>query len=340
MKNLKSIFLCVFVTAAVAVMGAAPAWCASGPITLRIGHVVTEDGGEHLGSLKFAELLDKKSKGMIKLQIFPNGQVGQNREMVESLQSGALDMALPALPGLGGFTQATRVFDLFYLFNDRKDAEKVLDGAVGQSVAKSVEGSGIKIISWWSQGFRESTSNREFRTPDQLKGLKIRVMENPLHIEAWNMLGASAIPMAFSEVLTSLQQGVLDAQENPYQNIVHSGFDTVQKFVIETGHLYGPLPVVYSKVNWEKLTPEQQKIIMEAVEETKVWQREKQEEINAGLKQAILKKGKTKIIELTPAEKEAFRAKLTPLYKKHAPQMNGYVEAIYKELGREVNYNK
>ena len=337
MKSMKSFVLCLFVASTLVVSSVAAGLCAD-PLVLRIGHVVTEEGGEHLGSLKLAELLDKKSNGMIKLQIFPNGQVGQNREMVESLQGGALDMALPALPGLGGFTQATRVFDLFYLFSNRKEAEKVLDGEVGQDVAKSVESAGIKIISWWSQGFRETTSNRVFKTPQELKGLKIRVMENPLHIEAWNMLGASAIPMAFSEVLTSLQQGVLDAQENPYQNIVNSGFDTVQKYVIETGHLYGPLPLVYSKANWDKLTAEQQKIILEAAEETKIWQREKQEEINSSLKQAIIKKGKTQVIPLSDTEKEAFRKMLTPLYKKHAPQMNGYVEKIYKELGRPMPF--
>ena len=338
MKRVKSAVFCLFVASALVVSSAAAGLCAEKPLILRIGHVVTEDGGEHLGSLKLGELLDKKSNGMIKLQIFPNGQVGQNREMVESLQGGALDMALPALPGLGGFTQATRVFDLFYLFSNRTEAEKVLDGEVGQDVAKSVETAGIKIISWWSQGFRETTSNRAFKTPQELKGLKIRVMENPLHIEAWNTLGASAIPMAFSEVLTSLQQGVLDAQENPYQNIVNSGFDTVQKFVIETGHLYGPLPLVYSKVNWDKLTPEQQKIIQEAADETKIWQREKQEEINNSLKQAIIEKGKTQIIELSDVEKDEFRKMLTPLYQKHAPQMGGYVEKIYKELGRTVPF--
>ena len=117
-------------------------------LTLSIGHVVTEEGGEHLGSLKFAELLEKKSEGSIKLKVFPNGQVGQNREMVESLQAGALDMALPALPALGGFTDATKVFDLFYLFDDRKQAEKILDGSVGKDVAAAMESSGIKIFSW------------------------------------------------------------------------------------------------------------------------------------------------------------------------------------------------
>ena len=329
--------LCVAVAAA-ALLGAASVSFAADVLKLKIGHVVTETGGEHLGSVKFAELLDKKSGGKIQLQIFPNGQIGGNREMIESMQVGALDMALPALPALGGFTDKTKVFDLFYLFDDNKQAEKVLDGPVGQEVAKAVETANIKIISWWTQGFRETTANREIRKPADLKGLKIRVMENPLHIEAWNTLGASAIPMAFSEVLTSLQQGVLDAQENPYQNIVNSGFHTVQKFIIETHHLYGPLPVVVSKIVWDKLTAEQQKIILEAAEETKVWQRAKQDEINNKLKADIQKTGKNVIIELTPEQKNEFRQKLAPLYKKYAPQMNGIVEKIYKELGRTIDY--
>ena len=329
--------LCVAVAAA-ALLGAASVSFAADVLKLKIGHVVTETGGEHLGSVKFAELLDKKSGGTIQLQIFPNGQIGGNREMIESMQVGALDMALPALPALGGFTDKTKVFDLFYLFDDNKQAEKVLDGPVGQDVAKAVEAANIKIISWWTQGFRETTANREIRKPADLKGLKIRVMENPLHIEAWNTLGASAIPMAFSEVLTSLQQGVLDAQENPYQNIVNSGFHTVQKYIIETHHLYGPLPVVVSKVVWDKLAPEQQKIILEAAEETKVWQRAKQDEINNKLKADIQKTGKNVIIELTPEQKNEFRQKLAPLYKKYAPQMNGIVEKIYKELGRTIDY--
>ncbi len=315
-----------------------PVWAASDVLTLRIGHVVTEEGGEHLGSLKFAEVLDDKSGGKIKLEIYPNGQMGGNREMIESLQFGALDMALPALPALGGFTDKTKVFDLLYLFNDREEAEKVLDGPVGQGMSKAVESAGLKIISWWSQGFREMTVNREIRSPEDLKGIKIRVMENPLHIEGWNTLGASAIPMAFSEVLTSLQQGVLDAQENPYQNIYNSGFHRVQKYIIETDHLYGPLPVVFSKVNWDKLTPEQQEIILEAVEETKLWQREKQEEINNAIKEEILSDGSNVIITLTPEQKGEFRKKILPLYSKHAPEMNGVLEQIYEELGRKVDF--
>ncbi len=321
------------------VFACVPAFAASEkPLTLRIAHVVTEKGGEHLGSLKLKEILEKKSGGKIIVEVYPNGSMGQNREMIESMQAGALDMALPALPALGGFTDATKVFDLLYLFNNRKEAEKVLDGEVGKAVAKSVEKSGVKIISWWSQGFRESTTNRKFEKPEDLKGLKIRVMDNPLHIEAWNTLGASAIPMAFSEVLTSLQQGVLDAQENPYQNIVQSGFDKVQKYIIETGHLYGPLPLVFSKKVWDKLTPEQQKMIQEAADETKIYEREAQEKINKDLRDGILKSKTSTIVSLTAAQKNEFRAKLLPLYKKHAAETNGLLEKIYIQLGRKVDF--
>ncbi|MBU2514666.1 TRAP transporter substrate-binding protein [bacterium] len=315
-----------------------PILAASDVLTLQLGHVVTEVGGEHLGSIKLGELLEKKSGGKIKLQIYPNGQMGGNREMLESLQFGALDMALPALPALGGFTDKTRVFDLLYLFNNREEAEKILDGPIGTEIAKAVESADIKIISWWSQGFRQMTSNRNIRSLSDLKGVKIRVMENPLHIQGWNTMGASAIPMAFSEVLTSLQQGVLDAQENPYQNIKNSGFHRVQKYIIETNHLYGPLPVVFSKVNWNKLTRQQQKIIMEAVEETKTWQREKQEEINSQIKKEILSEGNNVIIELTADKRKEFRKKIIPLYSKHAPGMNGILEKIYGELGRKVDF--
>ena len=338
MKKYRSAFLVFVLVTAMAVLAVAPAFAAAKPLVLRIGHVVTEKGGEQLGAVKLKELIEKASKGTIKVEIFPNGQMGQNREMIESMQSGALDMALPALPALGGFTDATKVFDLLYLFNNRKEAEKVLDGPVGQKVAKSVEKSGIKIISWWSQGFRETTSNKKFTKPSELKGIKIRVMDNPLHIEAWNTLGASAIPMAFSEVLTSLQQGVLDAQENPYQNIVQSGFEKVQKFIIETDHLYGPLPLVYSKKNWDKLTPDQQKLIQKCADEAKVYQREAQEKLNAGLRAGLMKSKTSKFIALKPAEKAAFRAKLLPLYKKHAGETHGLLEAIYKQLGRKVDF--
>ena len=144
-------------------------------------------------------------------------------------------------------------------------------------------------------------------------------MDNPLHIEAWNTLGASAIPMAFSEVLTSLQQGVLDAQENPYQNIVQSGFDKVQKYIIETGHLYGPLPLVFSLKIWNKLTPEQQKMLQEAANETKTWQREEQEKINTKLRDGIMKSKTSEVIQLSDAQKNEFRKMLLPVYKKHAP---------------------
>lgn len=333
----KSLFV-TFVALLSTIILAASAVAAPKPMILRIGHVVTEDGIEQLASLKFKEILEKRSDGTIRVEIYPNGQMGQNRELIESMQAGVLDAGLPALPALGGFTDATKVFDLLYLFNNRKEAEKILDGPIGKKVEEEVKKSGVMILSWWSQGFREATSNRKFTSPSELKGLKIRVMDNPLHIEAWNTLGASAIPMAFSEVLTSLQQGVLDAQENPYQNIVQSGFDKVQKYIIETDHLYGPLPLVFSVRIWDKLTPEQQQMLKEAADETKIWAREECERVNSNLREGIINSKTSEVIQLTDEQKNEFRKQLIPMYKKYAPSLNGMLEEIYKELGREVDF--
>jgi len=316
-----------------------PGIAADKPLVLRIGHVVTEKGVEHLASVRLAEILEEKSNGSIKLEIYPNAQLGGNREMLESLQAGVMDFALPALPALGGFTKGTRVFDLPYLFENDEEAEKVLDGPVGEKVAASVEPAGLKIMAWWSQGWRNLTTNdTSVKVPEDVKGLKIRVMENPLHIAHWNMLGASAIPMAFSEVLTSLQQGVLDAQENPYQNIKQSGFDEVQDYIIETRHIYGPLPVVMSKMTWDRLNDDQKVIILSAMQESVSEARQICKDINNGIKENILNSGGTKIIELNEDERYAFKEKVLPLYKESAPELNGLLEEIYEELGKEVDW--
>ena len=298
--------------------------------TIKLAHVVNEKDPYHITALKYKEVVEAKSQGKIKVEVYPNASLGDERALIEGMQMGTVHAGVITNGPIGNFLPELAVFEMPFLFASEAEVYKVLDGPVGQKMLAQFDKINLKGLAFAERGFRNLTnSKRPVRTPADVAGLKIRVMENPLHIEAWNSLGASAIPMAFSEVLTSLQQGVLDAQENPYQNIVNSGFHTVQKFIIETHHLYGPLPVVVSKIVWDKLTAEQQKIILEAAEETKVWQRAKQDEINNKLKADIQKTGKNVIIELTPEQKNEFRQKLAPLYKKYAPQMNGIVEKIY-----------
>lgn len=159
-----------------------------------------------------------------------------------------------------------------------------------------------------------------------MKGLKIRVMENPLHIAHFKALGASPVPIAYSEILSSLQQGVVDGQENPYMNIKLSGFYEVQKYIIETGHVYDPIPILISKPIWDSLTPQQQQWLKEAAIEGREHERELTRKMDAEIKDDLKSNGRNVVIELTPEQKAQFRLAVEPVYKEWAPKYNWMVE--------------
>lgn len=300
-----------------------------GVLVLRLGHVVDDKSGIQVGAEKMAEILAEKSGGKIKLEIYPHSQLGGNREMLESLQAGVLEMQAPAVAFLGGFNELTKILDLPYLFKNNEAAEYVLDGDVGKEILAALQDSGFVGLGWWTQGWRHlTTSKRAVHKPEDMKGLKIRVMENALHIEHFKALGASPIPMAYSEVLTSLQQGVIDGQENPYQNIKQAGFFEVQQYIIETGHIYDPIPVLFSKALWDNLTADQQKIISEAAMEATRYQRDYTYNLEAGIRKEILKGGKNTVIQLTPEERAEFLKAVQPVFEKHSEQFGEYVKRI------------
>lgn len=299
-------------------------------VVLKLGHVVAEKTALDEGAKHFAKLVEEKSNGEIVVEVYPNSALGDNRSMLEGLQLGTLEMMSPALAPLAGFTDKTLIFDLPYLFKNNAAAEAVLDGEVGQQVLKDLERSGFIGLTWWTQSWRHlTTGDREVRKPADMKGIKIRVMENPLHIAHFNTLGASAIPMAFSEVFTSLQQGVIDGQENPYANIKLSAFGEVQKYIIETGHIYDPIPVLISKIAWDKLSPEHQKIIQEAATEGARWQRDYAEKQDDEIRKEYQNSGKNVVIQLTEEERQAFFDAVQPVYKE-------YEDKIGKDLIQKV----
>lgn len=293
---------------------------------LRFGHVVHEGSSLHQGALKAAELIEEKSNGKMKMEVFANSALGGNREMLEMLQAGTLEAMSPALAFLAGFTDAAMLMDLPYLIVNEKHGEMVLDGEIGQEMLDRLEEVGMKGICWWFQGWRHVTANREIRKPEDMKGLKIRVMENPLHMGHFQALGASAIPMAYAEVLPSLQQGVIDAQENPYSNIAQAGFYEVQEYIIETKHLYDPLPVVFSRAAWDRLSEEEQKIVEEAFLEAQAYQRELTKQLDDEVKEQL--KETNTIIELSVEDRQKFFDAVQPLYEEWQDKIG--VEKIEK----------
>ena len=328
MKRLNLLLLALTVLTCTPVSSAL---AAEKPVVLKISNQVSETTALNISLVHMAELLDKKSGGTMKMEVFPSGQLGNNRELLEQLQSGLLEMQAPSMGPLAGFNEAGVFLDMPFLFKDDASAEKILDGEVGDYIFAELEKSNYIGLAWWTQGWRHlTTGKREVREPEDMKGLKIRVMENPLHMALFRAMGASPVPIAYSEILSSLQQGVVDGQENPYMNIKLSGFYEVQKFIIETGHVYDPIPILVSKPIWDKLTDQQKAWLKEAAIEGRDHQRDLTRKMDADIKAELIKLDRNVIIELTPEQKQRFRKAMDPVYKEWSPKFNGILEKIDK----------
>ena len=176
-------------------------------------------------------------------------------------------------------------------------------------------------MAWLATGWRHVTANKEIHKPEDMKGLKIRVMENQMHIDHFNALGASAVPMAFSELYTALQNGTMDAQENPFANIDGNRLYEVQKYIIKTGHIYDTSPLLASKTWWDSLSESDQKLIRECVNEMVTYERELSASNEAELEEKIGNNGTNVVITLTDEERQAFKDAAQPVYDKYGPEI-------------------
>jgi tripartite ATP-independent transporter DctP family solute receptor len=258
---------------------------------IKAGHGAQAGHPTQFGLLKFGELVAAKTGGKVKVEVYPDRQLGEEREMVEGLQLGTVDMAVVSTGPLAAFVPQTGVLDLPFLFKNSDHAYKVLDGEVGQDLLKRMDAKSIIGLAWWENGWRHLTTKKSIKAPDDLKGVKLRTMQNPVHIAAFKEIGAAPIPMAWGEVFTSLGQGVIDAQENPVTVIYTNSLWEVQKYLTLTGHVYGPHVVMFSKAVWDKLPADQQKAVREAVVEATAFQRETSQKLEREQLEELKKKG-------------------------------------------------
>ena len=280
-------------------------------INIKIGHGIPEDTAMHQAWVKFKEIVEEKSGGKIKVAIYPNQQLGGDRELTEAVQMGNVTMTAPSSAPLANFCKEFYVLDYPFLFENRETVYRVLDGEAGTALLEALSGTGIKGLAFWENGFRNITSNKPIRTPDDLKGLKIRTMENELHIAAWQMLGANPTPLAFGELYTALQQKTVDAQENPFELIYNNKFYEVQKYATKTRHIYSPYVIIMNEEFYNNLSPEYQKLITDAIKECTGYQRQIAEANEKRFEEAI--KQKTEIIELSESELSQFKEKVAPI---------------------------
>ena len=251
----------------------ASAALAADKIVLKFGHLADEKNTWHLGALKFKELVEKNSGGRIEVKIYPNEQLGKEKDLVTSIQTGTADM------GIFGETLTTFGADktIFmatpYLLRDAAHLHKVAGGEMGKEIeAQVLEKAKLRVLGYMERGPRELTSSRAVKTPDDLKGMKIRLPNDPIFLAAWEALGAKPIPMAFSEVFTSLQQGTIEGQENPYALIASAHFYEVQKFLNKTSHVRGWIYVCIGEKRFASLPDDLKKVVLDAGKEMQAYE--------------------------------------------------------------------
>jgi len=291
-------------------LGAGAAAQAQTPMKISIS--VGQNSHQGVGIDVLAQEVEKRTGGRYKVQTFYSGSLGGERESIEAVQLGTQELTLTSTGPVPNFVPAARILDIPFLFRDKAHARAVLDGPIGQEMLKEFEPKGFKALAWAENGVRHMTnSKRAVNAPDDLKGLKMRTMENPVHVAAYKGFGIITTPMAFPEVFTALQQGTVDGQENPLSVIMAAKFDQVQKHLTLTGHVYSPAIFLMNKAAFDKLAPADQQAFLEAAKVATAANRARVDEDDAKGVAELRSKG-MQVIE--NPDKAKFVAALAPVY--------------------------
>ncbi|WP_050182862.1 TRAP transporter substrate-binding protein [Domibacillus robiginosus] len=294
---------------------------------IRFGHGAAETNERHLAVMHFKELIEEKSNGSMQVQVYPAEQLGSEAEMIESVSFNDLQMV--AASAFSQYDQRISVFELPYLFDSYEEAWHTLDGKIGEEVAKPFLKDNLRIIGYFENGFRHVTSNVPIEKPEDLQGIKIRTPEFPLSISTFQALKSNPTPMAFGELYMALQQGTVDAQENPVANAYSNKFQEVQKYLNLTAHQYMPLPVAISEEFWQTLSPKEQQIIKESTLETAQFHRDllrKNEE-------SMIEELKADGMQIIEPDLEPFKEETEEVYESFKRQFGEeLVNSILKEV--------
>src|SRR5690606_16987820 len=290
--------------------------------TLRIAYLVPEEHSAHIQSLKFKEKLEEESDGRLTVELYPNGQLyGSDREAIEAVQLGNLEMTIPAVAPLASFNEKFLVFDLPFLFNDYDAAYTALDGELGQELLDSLEQNDLKGLVFGENGFRHVSNNdKPIQSPADMEGLKLRTLENPLHTDTFKAFGANASPFAFGELYTALQQGTYDAMECPISLYYTNKFYEVQDYLTLTGHVYAAAILLANNDFYNSLPEDLQQLVMEASEEFKDEQRALAQQQDVEFLEQLKAEG-MQVNDLTAEQRNEFRQAAQTVYDKYESQI-------------------
>jgi tripartite ATP-independent transporter DctP family solute receptor len=291
---------------------------ASAQTVLKLGYATAAASHYGVGSTVFCDDIEKGTQGRYKCQQFPAGALGGEREMIEAVQLGTLDIVNTSTGPVGNFVPEVKIVDIPFLFRDYDHARKVMDGPIGQDILTKFPSKGLIALSWTENGFRHMTnSKRPIVKPADASGLKMRTMENKVHMDGYKTFGIQPTPMAFPEVFGALQQGTVDGQENPIPVILASKFSQVQKHLSLTGHVYSPGLLITSPRLMNKLSDADKKVFYDAAQKAKVAQRKK---VNDDENNGIAQLEKDGMSVVRKVDGQAFRDALVPAYAAYSKE--------------------
>ena len=287
-------------------------------MTLKFGHPYNETHPLALGAQKFADIVKEKSDGKITVQVFPNSTIGSSRDLVEGIQIGVVDFALVPTTNVASFYSPLDIFYLPFLFRDKEHAYAVSDGPVGEKLyADMLEKTGIRTLAMYESGFRTiTTRDTKIEKPDDMKGIKFRVVNNPLNVATFKALGANPTPMALSEVFTGLQQGTVDGQDNPVGNVKAFGFDKVQNYITLSHHQWAGIMFLADDKMWKELPDDVKTLFKETALVTQDWERKELNAVEAKYLDEMEKGGMT-VTRLTPEQAKAFQDAMEPVWEEY-----------------------
>ena len=287
---------------------------AEDPIILKFSHVVSPNTPKGKGADKFKELAEKYTNGKVKVEVYPNSSLYKDKEELEALQLGAVQMLAPSMAKFGPMgVKEFEVYDIPYIVPNRAALKAVNEGPVGQKLLKLLEPRGIIGLAFWDNGFKQMSANKPLRKPEDYKGLKFRIQSSKVIDAQFRALGAIPQVMAFSEVYQALQTGVVDGQENTASNMYTQKFDEVQKYTTLTNHGYLGYALIVNKKFWDGLPADIRTQLTKAVKEATDYSNEISRKENEEALAAMQKSGKTQFIKLTAAEDAAMRKALEPV---------------------------
>ena len=304
-------------------------------IKAKLGHAMPDSHPQAVAMKKFAELAGTYTKGNVKIQTYSSGVLGSDEKELQAVQAGTQEFYIGTLAPLSTRIKEVQVWDLPFMFQNDREAYALLDGPSSKKIFEKVEPAGLVGLTWTGMGFRNlSNSKHSVNKLEDVSGLKVRVMANPVALDTWKTIGANAVPMAFAEVFPALEIKALDGQENPLLHMYANKMQEVQKYISVTNHVYTPVALVASKKFWDTLPPADKEGVKKAAVEAGLYQRKLLDEGNADVIAKFKGEGVT-VNVMSPAELARIQEKVKPVVAKYSAVIGeDFVKGFYDEIAK------